>query len=230
MNCSLLGANVKCVDGVLGIEFEQPVEWGEIDAVLRTGGESGYTYDYYWQRNAATEVLHLLAGGRSIDFAEGREGMSTDFSGYGDAPFQQSGSCDSGRRDLYPVCQKTAPGVAWMIRFPNAKIICDSPPGYYTTPVFRIEVDLPSNPTIIGFVFEAPFASNEFTDRVERELYPLLGMESDMIPTKCGVADQQAFDAQIQPYLESFEEGTTDDETLQKLNELMQLVTSIRIR
>jgi len=230
LNCSSLGTFTKCVDDVLNIEFEYPAVWGEIEAVLRTGGYTGYAYDYFFGGKAIAETEPLMAGGRSIDFSEGRGGMSTDFSGYGDAGLQKKGSCDSSMNDLFPLCQKVEPDVTWMIRFPNAKYICESAPGFYSTPVFRIEVNLPSNLRINGFVFEAPFFSEQFSKQIETDLYPLLGLGSDMVPTKCDDVNQQAFDAQLKVFIERISNKLADGETLKKLGELTHLATSIVFR
>jgi hypothetical protein len=48
LDCSAHNAFAKCVDNVLNIEFEYPIIWGEIEAELRTGGYTGYAYDYYF--------------------------------------------------------------------------------------------------------------------------------------------------------------------------------------
>ena len=94
LNCSPLGAFTKCMDDVLNIEFEYPTTWGEIEAVLRTGGYSGYAYDYFFGGKTIAETEPLVAGGRSKDFSEGRGGMSTDFAGYGESAMQVTESCD----------------------------------------------------------------------------------------------------------------------------------------
>jgi len=157
--------------------------------------------------------------------------MSTDFAGYGDKDLQfKSKACDSKWNVLFPICQEVMSGVAWMIRFPNAKYICESSPGFYTTPVFRIEVNLPNNSTINGFVFEAPFLSEQFSNQVKNNLYPLLGLDADMVPTKCGEVDQQAFDTQLMSFIEKINAKTTDGETQRKLDQLIHLATSIRFR
>ena len=231
LNCSPLGTFTKCVDDVLNIEFEYPTIWGEIEAVLGTGGYTGYAYTYYFDGKTIAETEPLVAGGRSIDFSEGRGGISTDFAGYGDKGLQYiSKACDSEWNDLFPICQELTTGVAWMIRFPNAKYICNSPPGFYTTPVFRIEVDLPNNPKITGFVFEAPLFSEQFDKQVKSELYPLLGLDSDMRPTKCDETNQKVFDSQLKVFIERIISKSADSETLKNLDELIHFATSIVFR
>lgn len=231
LNCSPFVTFTKCVDNVLNIEFEYPNIWGEIEAVLGTGGYTGYAYSYYFGGKTIAETEPLVAGGRSVDFSEGRGGMSTDFAGYGDTGLQEKKeACDSKWQDMFPICQKIAPNVTWMIRFPNANFICDSPPGFDTTPVFRIELNLPSKSTINGFVFEAPLFSEQFNNQVKSELYPLLGLSSDMAPTKCDASNQQEFDSQLKVFTERITNRTADSETLKNLDELIHLAKSIVFR
>jgi hypothetical protein len=230
LNCSPFVTFTKCVDDVLNIEFEYPTIWGEIEAVLGTGGYTGYAYTYYFGGKTIAETDPLVAGGRSVDFSEGRGGMSTDFAGYGDSGLQLKEACDSKWQDMFPVCQKIASNVTWMIRFPNAKYICNSAPGFYTTPVFRIEVDLPNNPKINGFVFESRLFSERFNNQVKSELYPLLGLSSDMAPTKCDETNQQEFDSQLKVFTERITNRTADSETLKNLGELIHLAKSIVFR
>lgn len=231
LDCLLEDTFTKCVDNVLNIEFEYPTTWNEIEAVLRTGGYSGYAYDYYYGGKTIAETEPLVAGGRSKDFSEGRGGMSTDFAGYGDVGLQfKKKACDSIWNDSFPICQEVTAGVAWMIQFPNAKYICNSAPGFYTKPIFRIEVNLPNNPTVNGFVFEAPFLSEKLSIQVKNDLYPLLGLGPDMFPTKCSDADQKAFDAKLIAFVEMINMKTTDRETQRKLDELIHLATSIQFR
>lgn len=230
-NCVVNNRSAICVDNLLNIEFDYPINWGEVEAELRTGGYTGYAYDYYFGGKTIAENEPLVAGGRSIDFSEGRGGMSTDFAGYGDKSLQFKGEvCDSNWNNVFPICQDVNGNVAWMIRFPKASYICESPPGFNTTPVFRIEVNLPTNSKINGFVFEAPFYSEQFLNQVKDDLYPLLVLGSDMLPTKCGELDQLAFDNQLKSFLEKINTRTIDDQTQRKLDELIHLATSIRFR
>jgi hypothetical protein len=229
LDCSVLGDFTKCMDEVLGMEFEYPTAWGEIEAVLRPGGYSGYAYDYYYGGKTIAETEPLVAGGRSKDFSEGRGGVSTDFAGYGKSGLQyKKESCDPKWQDLFPICQQVAPHVAWLIRLPNANYICNSAPGFYTTPVFRIEVNFPNSEKINGFVFEAPFLSEQLSNEVESSLYPLLGLDSNMMVYKCSQADQSAFDAQLMLLVEKIKPKQVDTETQRRLDELLHLAASIR--
>jgi hypothetical protein len=228
LSCSSLGTFTKCVDEVLNIEFQYPTIWGEIEAELRTGGYTGYAYFYYFDGKMPGETEPLVAGGRSRDYSEGRGWMPTDFAGYGDVGIQSKESCEP--RDLYPLCEEVRPDVAWMIRFPNAKFLCD---GFLSTmlyPTLRIEINSPTNPTINGFVFEAPLFSEQFYSEVESDLYPLLGLGAEMRPTKCDDESQQAFDAKLKVFLDKLTNKSADSETLKNLDELTHLANSIVFR
>jgi Tol biopolymer transport system component len=228
LDCVSLGTFSQCVDDMLNIAFEVPSSWGEIEAVLRTGGYAGYAYDYYFDGKTHAETYPLVAGGRSADFSEGRGAMPTDFAGYGHAGLQKESTCDPRWNDSIPICRQVTDDVAWMIRFPNAKLMCEGDVGSWTTrPAFRIEVNLPNNPTINGFVFEASFFSKQFSNQVEKDLYPLLGISSDMVPRKCDAASQQVFDAQLVVLIKSITTRSADAETLKKLDQLTHLAGSI---
>ena len=99
-----------------------------------------------------------------------------------------------------------------------------------TTPAFRIEINLPDNPTIHGFVFEAPLFSEQLANRIKENLYPLLGMANDMIPTKCTAADQMAYDTLLMEVVDQLITRAVDKETLLKFDELIHLATSIDFR
>jgi hypothetical protein len=225
LNCSSLGTFTKCSGDVLSIEFEYPTIWGKIEAVLRTGGYTGYAYDYYFGEKTIAETEPLVAGGRSIDFSEGRGGMSTDFAGFGDSGLQTNYCA---WHDLFPICQRINPDVVWMIRFPNANYICENAQ-FDTTPIFRVEVNLPNNPTVNGFVFQAPFLSEKLTGQLNSNLYPLLGLDSQMIPAKCDMASRDAFDTAVSTYVEKIQNNSLDAETLNNLVVLIHLAKSITL-
>jgi Tol biopolymer transport system component len=231
LDCAPVGAFSRCVDEILNIAFEVPSSWGEIEAVLRTGGYAGYAYDYYLGGRTHAETEPLVAGGRSMDFSEGRGAMPIDFAGYGHGGLQKESACDARWNDSYPVCRQITSDVAWMIRFPTANVLCEGVFDSWTTaPTFRIEVNLPENPTINGFVFEAPFFSEQFADQVKTDLYPLLGIQPDAIPHKCDESSRQAFDAQLTTLLESITGRSADVETLENVDELVHLAESIAFR
>jgi hypothetical protein len=228
LECTPAGAFSRCVDELLDIEFEVPASWGEIETSLRTGGYTGFAYDYYFGGKPHGETYPLVAGGRSADFSEGRGAMPTDFGGYRRPGWQGTSACDSRWSNSYPLCSKVSDNVAWMIRFPNAGVLCEDVLGnWQTVPVIRIEISLPDNPTINGFVFEAPFFSERFAGRVENDLYPLLGARLAWMASKCDEASREAFDAQLMALVDSLSERTADAETLEKVDELVHLAESI---
>lgn len=234
LDCSSLGIFKKCVDDVLSIEFEHPTSWGQIDTRLREGSTSGYIYGYSFSEYSSTKTDFVLAGGTSRDFSEPRGGTPLDFAGYGNQSEKEEG-CDSRWQDIYTICQGISPNVTWMIQLPNANRFCNSVngPGYYAIDLFRIEINLPNNPTINGFVFESSFGSEEFSNQLENELYPILGIGtngSSMYPTKCDGENQKAFDQQLNSILEKLNNRTVDSETQNNIDELIQLAMSIHFR
>ena len=229
--CIQQGNFAKCRDEILNIEFEYPIAWGEINAVLRTGGYSGYAYDYYFGGRTMAESEPLMAGGRSIDFSEGRGGMPTDFWGFGGIDSQDR--C-SQVRNFYPICWEVDPGVYWMERFPGADYFCDQLPvdeieRFTFQPVVRIEIDLAQNVKVNGFVFEAPFLSNRLSQEIDRDFFTLLGITSDTAPPKCDSKSRAAFDLAVKDFAYRVESNKLDDETLKNLSDLMRLAASITI-
>jgi hypothetical protein len=234
LDCTPAGTFSHCADDVLGIEFEVPASWGQIETRLRTGGLAGFAYDYYFDGKPLAETEPLGAGGRSVDFSEGRGAMPTDFGGYDHPGSQRTDACAASGEwfsNSYPVCKQVSDRVAWMIRFPNADVLCAEGLGNWTTaPVLRIEVYLPDNPTINGFVFEAPFLSEGFAAQMDQDLYPLLGARLHERASKCDEASRQAFGAQRAAMIESILNRTADAETLENVDELIHLTESIMIR
>jgi hypothetical protein len=234
LECSPIGTFTKCVDDVLSIEFEHPVSWGQIDTGLGKGFTSGYFYGYSFSEYSHTETDFILAGGRSKDFSEPRGFTPLDFKGYGNKPEKEEG-CDSRWQDIYTICEEISPNVTWMIQLPNANHFCNSPngPTWYTTALFRIEINLPNNPTINGFVFESSFSSKDFLNQLENDLYPILGIGSNgssMYPTKCSDENQKAFDQQLNLIVDKINNKTVDKETQNNIDELIHLAMSIHSR
>ena len=229
--CTPQGAFAKCVDETLNIEFEYPIAWGEIEVDLRVGGYAGYAYDYFFSEITPPQVGLLAAGGRSKDFSEGRGGMPTDFSGYENI---SSAMRCSQINAFYLLCQEIKPNVVWMIRFPDSEYFCfrvaaDAPPPTFN-PVVRIEINLPQNPTIQGFVFEAPFLSEELSDELTNDLLPLLGRGPHSTAIKCEASDRQAYDNQLQDFIELVQSNSLDDGTIKNLEALMHLAKSITFK
>jgi hypothetical protein len=80
--CIALGDYVQCEDSTLGLEFEYPIQWGDIEATLKQG-DTGLEYFYRFTTPPQESGYLLRAGGISRDFTWGRGGTYTDFSGFG---------------------------------------------------------------------------------------------------------------------------------------------------
>ncbi len=246
--CASQGKISRCTDETLGIEFEYPATWGYIESLLRPS-DSGLSYDYLFGGRTLAEALPLRAGGRSRDFGAGRGPVPTDFRGFGDTL-----SCDVCVKSSSPICQEVKTDVIWKVEFTNSYDLCHLPTIESVAsaafgPVVRIEVNLPHNATINGFVFQAPFLSEQLSEELDAELLPLLGLGSALqvqgcptpawpraawspctpsIVTKCAdEASRQAFDRQVQAFAERVKSGSLDAATLQNLDDLMHLATSI---
>lgn len=235
LDCVPTGSLAHCVDDVLSIEFDIPASWGSVKTKLLAGGYTGHAYYYYFGGKTDAGPKDLVAGGLSANYSSGGRGaMPTDFWGYEDADWHRASACaGSGDRfgNSYPICREVSDHVAWMIRFPSAEVLC--PHGFYaweTAPAFRIEVNLPDNPKINGFVFEAAFFSRAFADQVEAELYPLLGIQAGFEPRRCDEASRQAFDRQLAALIDSIMERTADAETIENVDELIHFAESIVVR
>jgi len=72
--------------------------------------------------------------------------------------------------------------------------------------------------------------SEQFDKQVKSELYPLLGLDSDMRPTKCDETNQKVFDSQLKVFIERIISKSADSETLKNLDELIHFATSIVFR
>lgn len=231
LNCVPAGTFTKCLDGLLRIEYEYPTVWGQITANLQSGLPSmtGSAYEYSFDGNKLPDSTVVLAGGRSKDFSMGRGGMPTDFFGYIPGDPDQGASCTASWHKQYALCENLDPNLTWMISFPDAAMLCEASggPGFSPTPVFRLEINLPENPTIHGFVWQAPFISEQFSNQLKSELYPLLELDSFMgAVNKCDAESQQKFDAQRAIYLEQIKNKSVEAGTQKNLDELFHLLNS----
>lgn len=248
LGCEVQGRYARCTDDVLGIAFEYPAAWGEIEALLATA-YGGYAY-YYSYGAPQTDTYPLTAGGRSKGFSPPRGQSPTDFDGLADAPSPHLCPSSGAPRVL---CGQVKPGVLWTVDFPDGLSFCaglsqDRLAAATFQPVVRILVDLPENPTISGFVFQAPFLSKHLSQELDAELLPILGLGSALqvqgcptppwpsaarapcVPSdsrKCDDASWQAFDSRVQAFIERFKSGALDAGTLENLDDLMHLATSI---
>jgi hypothetical protein len=228
LNCTSSGTFKKCIDETLGIEFEHPVSWGEIEGVLRTGWDSGYLYKYNFSGAIISEDELPDTGGVSINFGEGREWVPTDFAGFGDQRFQVD-SCDND--NLYPICKEIDSNVRWMIRFPNAEYLCTSG-DFYINPIARVEINLLRSNTVKGFVLEIPFISEKDTEYINKDIYAgfLIDPETAPFPNSCETDVQEAFNDRLIIFIEKLQSKFLDVETQNKLNDLMYFAESITVK
>ncbi len=216
----------KCSDDTLGIEFEYPISWGGIEAVLRTSyAGTGYAYEYYFI-GTSSEYLHPIeAGGRSKDFGEARGGMFTDFRGYGDESYQDR--CDNFKK-FAPVCREIQPNVILTMIYPQARYICDPGPGSFSTPLAFIEINLPENPLINGFVFISPFLSQQQQDILNAHLDDILGRSpKTLVATNCDSSSQVEFDNKINELIENIRTGSVDNNTNNNIQQLEYVAASV---
>ena len=211
--CISIGDYAQCADSTLGLEFEYPTQWGNIEATLRRG-QTGLEYLYRFANPAPEFTGYIGAGGISRDFTQGRGGTYTDFAGFGG----QSG-CDY--YDWGKVCEEISQAVVLVLFFPIANHICDPGPTVMYSPLALIAVDLPENPTVQGFVFTAPFLSAE----QESALHALLGIGDSL---KCDQESKQQFDARVAELVDGARNGTLDSETLENLAQIEHLARSIQ--
>lgn len=232
LNCVPAGAFTKCADGLLRIEFEYPTAWGSITPNLESGLPSmtGSAYEYSFDGNKLAGSTFVLAGGRSRDFSLGRGGIPTDFMGYTPGDPDWGASCTAIWHEQYALCENIDPNLTWLISFPDADMLCLSSggPGFSPMPAFRLEINLPDNPTINGFVWQVPFISEQFSNQLNSDLYPLLGLDANTeAVTKCDAESQQKYDAQRAIYLEQIKNRSVEAGTQKNLDELFHLVNSI---
>jgi hypothetical protein len=227
LECLHQNTFAKCSDDTLGIEFEYPVSWGAIEAVLRTSiFGTGYAYEYYFIGTSSEILSAIKAGGRSKDFGEARGGMFTDFRGYGDESYQN-------RYDNIkaPICRGIQPNVILTMNFPQARYICDSGPGSISTPRALIEINLPENPLINGFVFISPFLSAQLTEKLNEDKLDILGYSPrTTVATKCDSASRAEFDNKINELIENIKVGSVDTDTNNNIQQLEYVAVSVIFR
>jgi hypothetical protein len=228
LNCTSQNSFAKCDDGTLKIEYEYPSVWGEIEAVLRVGGDSGFAYDYTFSAFSSEQNLTVIAGGRSKDFAEGRGGLRTDFKGY--AGLSSQSRCDA-IKEYIPICEEIKADVVLLMEFPKAHHICEVPPGTLYRPITIIEINLPANPTINGFVFISPFLSEQEEERLLADMRAILGYDPESgARTRCSDANQAQLDRRIGELVRRIENDEIDNETRENIAKLNHIAQSITFR
>ena len=226
LDCVHQDTFAKCSDDTLCIEFEYPVSWGAIEAVLRTSiFGTGYAYEYHFIGTSSEHLHPITVGGRSKDFGEARGGMFTDFRGYGDESYLDR--CDN-FKNFSPVCREIQPNVILIMIFPQARYICDPGPGSFSTPLAFIEINLPEDPLINGFVFISPFLSAQQQELLYGDMRDILGYSREtLVPNKCDEANQVEFDNKINELVESISAGSVDTDTNNNIQQLEHVAASV---
>ena len=212
-----------CFDELLKMEFSIPLEWGEIEAMLREGWDTGLAYFYTFDSSVEVE-----AGGRSADFAEGRSGTLSDFMG-----FSQSSKEDRCGHYYYAeICDDVQPEVYLYFLFPQAYALCYGGPHALSEPYMLVAINLPANDKINGFVFTGNMLAGDTRTSYEEDLDLLIGPYEEEInlPTYqgCDENGSEIFDQQIQLLIEDVRAGEVDPETLVNIEVWLQLARSIR--
>ncbi len=225
--CEPAGGFMRCTDPVLGLTFEQPAAWGPITATLRESfAGAGLAYEYQY----ADMPGIIQAGGRSADFTEGRGATLTDFSGSGTLGFNDKSPeewCE-GLGGTPVLCSVVQPNVVLDLRFPEAEYLClDSGQYFFTSPLAFVWVLLPDHPQINGFVFVAPFLSDEAADDLLDLRRDILGWDGSATHTACGPEQQAEFDEAITAFIATLDGGQADPDTLANVAALRHLAESI---
>lgn len=225
LNCTSGDETIHCIDNNINIEFEYPLRWGEVNTLLRTGWDSGYIYHYEFIKGTIAIDELPQTGGVSNNFGEGRDRSPLDFGGFGNEKYQVN-SCEE--NDLYPICYEIKTNVAWMIRFPNAKHFCEYT-HEYTSPVIRIEINLPNGKYVKGFVFEVPFLSEKMFEQVRKDVYKDFLMDDQFFPffESCQPENRAKFDLKVLKFLDKLETNSLDVETQENLKDLLHFAESI---
>ena len=204
-------------DEVVRLAFEVPQRFGSYTTASGGPGEGRYCeignyHEYQW------EYPRAAAGGRSADCTAGREGMLTDFKGFGSRSPQQV-CADLGA----DICMSITDDVLWMVVLPKGADICLGGPQLFNFPTAVVAVDLPDNPQISGFVIAERF----FSDALEAELYePLGGVEN--FNRSCDEAAIQAFETKREEILRDLTSGSVEAKTLANMESLLETARSIR--
>lgn len=221
VTCSSDGKTSTCYDQLLRMRFEYPSYWGEIEAKIDHGWDSGYKYFYSFSNTEWVKQSMLTAGGRSHDFAEGREAFLTDFIGI-------PGELDCSSEHFEPgLCQQIAPQIILIYEFPQARWVCDPSPGTFYQPRAVLKINLPDNPVINGFVFATNFLSQSVQTELDRILNLTLVPGP---PLRCDEAHQAAYDAKVQEIIEAIRAGDLDMESEKNLRFFVRLARSIQLK
>lgn len=217
LDCQVKGNYRLCSDPVLDMEFEYPSDWGFIETLFRPGLTSGYAYEYKLFDNDHQQIRGIQAGGRSSDFTEGRGAMITDFKGY---IYPDLKPCEifSPR-----VCYEIKPGVVFKLAAISGAEICMPEPRPVTSPVAIVEIVLPGNSIINGFIF----AWNFLPEELAKEFDGILGLNPERVFNNCTEESIQAYDQKLNELFEAIDSNKTSGETRRNLNKMLDLAESI---
>jgi hypothetical protein len=200
------------------VEYAYPTEWGEIEATLRRG-DTGKEYYYRFSNVEKPFIYGPKAGGLTRDFTEGRDGDLTSFSG-----FDGRSGCDYYHGAVS--CEEIQPGVILAFYYPNADKICRP----YDNPFFSagalIAIDLPTHAVVNGFVFVAPFLSEELVTEIQNQAETTLGAGI----SNCDPTTEAHFDVWINAMIASIQGGTADSVTMSNLEKIYHLAQSIKFK
>ena len=217
LDCQVKGNYRLCSDSVLDMEFEYPSDWGFIETLFRPGLTSGYAYEYKFFDKSHQQIRGIQAGGRSSDFAEGRGAMITDFKGY---VYPDLNPCEifSPR-----VCYEIKPGVVFKLAAISGAEMCLPEPRSVTSPTAIVEIVLPENPKINGFIFTWNFVPQDLT----KELNDILGLKEFWGFENCTQESIQAYDQKLNELFEAIASNKTTGETRRNLNKMLHMAESI---
>jgi hypothetical protein len=209
-----------CSDPVLDMDFEYPSDWGFIETQLRPGLTSGYAYEYNFFDDDHQRIKGIHAGGRSSNFAEGRGAMITDFKGY---IYPGLNPCEifSPR-----VCYQIKPGIIFKLAAISGAEMCVPEPRPVTSPMAIVEIVLPENPKINGFIFAWNFLPEELT----KEFDDILGLNPDRIFNNCTEESIRSYDQKLNELFEAIASNKTTGETRKNLNKMIHLAESIVVK
>jgi hypothetical protein len=120
--------------------------------------------------------------------------------------------------------------VVLLMEFPRAYDICEGAPERLYEPMAHIEINLPANAWINGFVFVLPFLSEQEKEELRAAMRDKLGYDPDGGHVRgCSDTDQEQFDQFVAELIERVESGQVDSPSAQNIFELRQMAESIII-
>lgn len=229
LSCTGGGMYRQCTDQVAQISFDLPLAWGAVTTTLHSyTGTAGvddealgigreYLYQFDEVRPASKNMVQVKAGGQTQYFRLGRDGIETDFGGFGVQPV----TCVSDTSTLYR-CIKLSESVVLQLRMTSYVGLCELGPERLRMPRATLYIDLPNNPKINGFNFISPASSATTAENL------ISSMKATESADGCNDNAGKAFDAKVATYLQSLEEGTADADDQQLFGQIKHLAESIK--